>query len=70
MTHPDLVYPEIDLALCDGCGKCIPACGPSALALAEGKAVLLHPERCEYDGGCEPACPQGAIDLPYSIVFR
>ena len=70
MTHPDLVYPEIDPALCDGCGQCVPACTPGALAIMEGKAMLALPERCEYDGKCEPACPRDAIRLPYLIVFR
>ena len=70
MSERNLVLPEIDLELCDGCGACIPACEPEALALVDGRALLVRPERCEYDGGCEPACPQDAIHLPYLIVFR
>jgi MinD superfamily P-loop ATPase len=61
--------PEIDRVLCTGCGACVMACGPRALALVEGKAILQRPELCEYEGGCEPACPEGAIGLPYLIVF-
>jgi NAD-dependent dihydropyrimidine dehydrogenase PreA subunit len=60
---------EIDLELCDGCGKCLPACEPQALAMVDGVAVLAWPDRCVYDGGCEPACPVGAIRLPYMVVF-
>ena len=63
------VLPEIDPALCTGCGDCVTACKPAALTLADGKAVLAHPERCEYDGQCEPSCPVGAIQLPYLIVM-
>lgn len=64
------VLPEIDPALCTGCGDCVVACKPAALALVEHKAILAHPERCEYDGQCEPVCPTGAIQLPYVIVLQ
>ncbi len=63
------VLPEIDPALCTGCGDCVTACKPRALALRGDKAVLVYPERCEYDGQCEPVCPVGAIQLPYVIVM-
>lgn len=63
------ILPEIDQRLCTGCGDCIPACKPRALGLLNGKAVILNPDACEYDGGCEPACPVGAIQLPFLIVF-
>ena len=61
--------PEIDGARCNGCGDCLKACAPHALALVDGKAILARPDLCEYDGGCEPACPEGAIALPYLILF-
>jgi MinD superfamily P-loop ATPase len=64
------VLPEIDRILCNGCGKCVGACMPHALAVVDGKVVLARPDLCEYDGGCEPACPEGAISLPYVIVFH
>jgi NAD-dependent dihydropyrimidine dehydrogenase PreA subunit len=63
------VLPEINQLLCTGCGECIAACRPGALALADGKAVLARPDVCEYDGGCEPICPEEAINLPYLIVL-
>lgn len=63
------VLPEIDPALCTGCGDCVAACVPAALALVDGKAVLAHPDRCQYDGACEPICPVDAIQLPYAIVL-
>lgn len=65
----DTILPEIDLATCTGCGDCVVACEAGALALVAGKAILAHPERCEYDGTCEPVCPVGAIGLPYVIVL-
>ncbi|OQA44155.1 MAG: Electron transport complex subunit RsxB [Chloroflexi bacterium ADurb.Bin325] len=63
------ILPEIDEALCDGCGRCLAACETGALALVEGKAVLARPDLCEYDAACEPLCPTGAIQLPYVIVL-
>lgn len=64
-----MILPEINEALCNGCGDCLLVCTPHALALVGGKAVLARPDLCEYDGGCEPACQAGAIQLPYLISF-
>jgi MinD superfamily P-loop ATPase len=63
------ILPEIDHQHCTGCGDCIPVCEPQALALVGGKAVIAAPDLCEYEGGCEPACPVGAIQLPFLVVF-
>ena len=70
MTLSQTFLPEIDGIRCTGCGECVMACRPHALALLDGKAVLARPDLCEYEGGCEPACPEGAIALPYLIVFH
>lgn len=63
------ILPEIDQARCTGCGDCVAVCQPQALTLVRGKAMLARPDLCEYDGGCEPACTAGAIQLPFLIVF-
>ena len=45
------------------------ACPAGVLELREGKAVLARPEDCRYCGDCETLCPEGAIALPFEIVF-
>ena len=63
------ILPEINEALCTGCGECVSVCAPHALALAAGKAILARPDLCQYGGSCEPSCPEGAIQLPYQVLF-
>jgi ferredoxin len=64
------IFPEIDAALCDGCGRCLPACLSGALGVRAGKAALINPDLCRYDGSCELVCPTNAIRVPYAIGFR
>jgi len=61
--------PEIDTALCDGCGRCLPVCPSGALQLEGQKVVLWQLDLCRWDSACELACPQGAIRVPYIVVF-
>jgi NAD-dependent dihydropyrimidine dehydrogenase PreA subunit len=63
------ILPEIDESACNGCGDCLSACVPGALAIVDNRAALARPELCQYDGSCEPACPTGAINLPYTVVL-
>jgi len=52
--------PEVDEALCNGCGECGRFCQYKALAVL-GKRVLVFAELCHGCGGCLRVCPQGAI---------
>ncbi|MFQ6000105.1 MAG: ATP-binding protein [Anaerolineae bacterium] len=64
-----LVAPIIDETKCDGCGLCVELCSTGALALRDGKAVVVNPGACLYEGVCEELCPQGAIGRPFEVVF-
>ena len=62
-----LPVPEVDEALCDGCGECSRFCAYKALAVL-AKRVLVFPEMCHGCGGCMRVCPRGAIrEVPKRI---
>jgi len=52
---------NIDKEKCNGCGLCVKACHEGAIAIIEGKAVLIRDDHCDGLGDCLPACPTGAI---------
>jgi MinD superfamily P-loop ATPase len=52
--------PEVNEALCNGCGECSRFCEYSALACAAGKAMVFV-SMCHSCGGCTLVCPTGAI---------
>lgn len=54
---------EIDEALCDGCGLCIPECAEGALQIIDGKAKLVNDVLCDGFGDCLGHCPQNAIRI-------
>ena len=54
---------KIDQEKCNGCGLCVNACHESALAIVNGKAVLLREDYCDGIGDCLPVCPVDAISF-------
>lgn len=57
--------PEVEIARCTGCGRCVSAC-PTRLFTLEVSgfrkhAVLREPTRCTRCLGCLEACPVGAL---------
>jgi len=68
--EPEIVsipVPEVDEALCDGCGECSRFCAYKALAVLN-RRVLVFPEMCHGCGGCTRVCPKGAIrEVPRRI---
>lgn len=55
------VCPERDMALCAGCGQCIPVC-PTA-SIAGGDPVRTDAALCIRCCACVRACPTGALRL-------
>lgn len=54
---------KIDTEKCNGCGLCAKACHEGAIAMVDGKAVLVRDDYCDGLGDCLPACPTGAISF-------
>jgi len=54
---------EIDEALCNGCGQCVPSCAEGALEIVDGKARMLAEKYCDGLGACLGECPQGALKI-------
>lgn len=54
---------EIDDALCDGCGECVPACAEGAIAVIDGKARVVAEKYCDGLGACMGECPNGALRI-------
>ena len=52
--------PQVDEALCDGCGECSKFCDYHAI-VTFGTAPLIFPEMCHGCGGCTLVCPTKAI---------
>jgi NAD-dependent dihydropyrimidine dehydrogenase PreA subunit len=54
---------QIDEALCDGCGECVPSCVEGALKIVDGKARLVSDILCDGLGACLGECPTGALTV-------
>lgn len=52
---------KINAEKCNGCGACAKACLEDAIAIIDGKAVLLRDDYCDGLGNCLPVCPMDAI---------
>jgi len=59
------VVPQIDSALCTGCGRCVAACPEKIITLEVSgyrkHAVIEHTERCSCCSCCLNECPVEAI---------
>ena len=66
--HPDIerrepvrvLVPQVDDALCSGCGVCAEVCAFKAITVI-GSTVLVFPELCHSCGACALLCPEKAI---------
>lgn len=60
--------PQINLSLCDRCGKCVSECPEKALVMEAQGPTFRQPPTCTYCTDCEQLCPTGAIRAP--LTFR
>lgn len=71
LNEPLTLHPEIDPAICAGCGACTRVCPEGdILKLINNKAVLVGPSKCVGHGECERACPVDAIKLVFGTKAR
>lgn len=56
----NILVPQVDEALCDGCGECGRICAYHAI-VSFGTKPLIFPDMCHGCGGCAKVCPKGAI---------
>ena len=59
-TDVSMLIPEVDAALCNGCGACGELCQFRGI-VSLGKRALVFPELCHGCGGCLRVCPAKAI---------
>lgn len=63
----DLLIPEVDADLCNGCGRCAEVCQFHAIVVL-GAKTLVFPELCHGCGSCALECPENAItEIPKSL---
>ena len=73
--HPDIEHrepvrvlvPQVDDALCSGCGVCAEVCAFKAITVI-GSTVLVFPELCHSCGACALLCPKKAIHEEGRVV--
>ena len=58
------VAPEVDPALCNGCGSCLRSCVYDSITM-EDKKPVFHPETCYGCGLCVSVCPKKALSQHY-----
>jgi 2-oxoglutarate ferredoxin oxidoreductase subunit delta len=56
---------RIDEALCNGCESCVAMCPRGILEIDQSSGVcrVTDDDKCDQAGGCEFACPTGAITI-------
>jgi MinD superfamily P-loop ATPase len=60
MQRITIGVPEVNVDLCNGCGKCSQLCQYSAIICLKDKPLVFE-QLCHSCGGCELVCPTSAI---------
>ncbi len=58
--------PVVDETRCNGCARCVEACGPRSLELRHGLPVLIRPDTCGSEEHCIPVCDKSAIMMRWT----
>jgi len=67
MRHVDMLIPQVDEALCTGCGRCAEVCEFHAIVVLGGKPLIFS-ELCHGCGSCTLECPEEAIsEIPQTL---
>lgn len=61
--------PLINVQRCTGCGLCAELCPTHAVAILDGRPVIVRPADCTFCEICESYCPVQAIARPFTITF-
>ncbi|MBM3300345.1 MAG: nitroreductase family protein [Deltaproteobacteria bacterium] len=60
------VLPGVIAENCTGCALCAKACGSFVLEIHNGKASVVHGDRCVQCGHCVAVCPVDALEDRYA----
>jgi MinD superfamily P-loop ATPase len=63
----NMLIPQVDEALCNGCGRCAEVCEFHAIVVLAGKPLVFS-ELCHGCGSCTLECPEKAIsEIPQPL---
>ncbi len=57
----NILVPEVDKSLCNGCGECSKFCQFNAIISLGGTEAIVFADLCHSCGGCKIICPCNAI---------